>query len=130
MKYIPVYKDSIILKNENVPVPLANTCSGDHLLLGSNSTSPLKKSTNAKQSAFSVSEQKLQVRIYYGTFNFVMKTLIGLLFFLKCMGMTFYIQEICTLSVQWMQLGINKASTCCITPVHASVISPCNLSSS
>jgi len=82
LKYIPVYKDNIIPKNENVLVSSANTCSGDHLLLGSNSTSPLKKSTNAKQSAFSVSEQKLQeVRIYRGTFNFVTKTMICLLLF-------------------------------------------------
>jgi hypothetical protein len=51
---------------------LANTCNGDHRLLGSNSTSPLKKSTNAKQSAFSASASKLT----YGRISNSVRTVI------------------------------------------------------
>jgi hypothetical protein len=94
LKYIPVHKENIIPKKENVPVSSVNTCSGDHRLFGSNSTRPLKKSTNARQSAFSVSEQNRKKWIYHCTSKRIMIAMI--FFFLEQMGIVFFIQEICT----------------------------------
>jgi len=76
LKHIPIHKENIIPKKVNVPVSSVNTCSGDHLLFGSNSTRPLKKSTNARQSAFSVSEQNWKKWIYRCTSIWTMMAMI------------------------------------------------------